>query len=237
MTERRPSSRTAADNRPIDIQLDFQANAYASVLISTGKTRVICSASVEPKAPRWMDRGDPRGWVTAEYSMLPGSGNRRVDRRTNARATEIQRLIGRSLRGAVDLTKLTGHTITIDCDVLDADGGTRTASVTGGWLALKLACRKLVAEGAIKEDPLTRQLAAVSVGIVGDGALCDLDYIEDSAAETDMNVVGTSEGALIEVQGTAEGNPFSREELNQLMDLAQAGIQQLVAAQNEALAR
>ena len=181
------------------------------------------------------EQDKPGGWVTAEYSMLPGSGDTRVRRGTNSRATEIQRLIARSLRGAVDLSKLDGVTITVDCDVLDADGGTRTASITGGWVALALACKKLEQSGVIKDNPIIAQVAATSVGIVDGQPRLDLEYIEDSAAETDMNVVGLSTGEFIEVQGTAEGAPFSRDELGVLLDLAQAGIAQLWDAQNAAL--
>jgi ribonuclease PH len=181
------------------------------------------------------EQNKPGGWVTAEYSMLPGSGDTRVRRGTNSRATEIQRLIARALRGAIDLQKLDGVTITVDCDVLDADGGTRTASITGAWVALSLACRKLVKDGVLTSNPITSQIAATSVGIVDGEPRLDLEYVEDAAAETDMNVVGQSTGDFIEVQGTAEGAPFSRAELDSLLDLATKGIQELCAMQTAAL--
>ncbi len=232
----RPDQRTHDSLRPVSITLGAQRSPAGSVIISTGNTRVLCAATVDLKVPRWMKEQDkPGGWVTAEYSMLPGSGDTRVRRGTNSRATEIQRLIARSLRGAVDLSKLDGVTITVDCDVLDADGGTRTASITGGWVALALACKKLEQSGVIKDNPIIAQVAATSVGIVDGQPRLDLEYIEDSAAETDMNVVGLSTGEFIEVQGTAEGAPFSRDELGVLLDLAQAGIAQLCDAQNAAL--
>ena len=233
----RPNKRGLDALRPVEITLGAQRSPEGSVIISTGNTRVLCAATVELKVPRWMkEQGKPGGWVTAEYSMLPGSGDTRVRRGTNSRATEIQRLIARSLRGAVDLQKLDGVTITVDCDVLDADGGTRTASITGGWLALALACDSLVKRGVLSENPIISQVAATSVGIVNGTPLLDLEYVEDSAAETDMNVVGLSTGEFIEVQGTAEGAPFSRSELNSLLDLAQSGIAHLCELQRDALA-
>jgi ribonuclease PH len=183
-----------------------------------------------------MNSDEGRGWVTAEYGMLPGStGGGRARRGTNSRATEIQRLIGRSLRAAVDLNAMPGFTITIDCDVLEADGGTRTAAVTGGWVALYQACALLVKNGKLPTNPVVNQVAAISVGIVDGTPLLDLDYLEDSAADVDMNVVGLANGALVEVQGTAEGQTFSRDELNDMIDLAQKGILELAAAQNRVL--
>ncbi|MFT5429987.1 MAG: ribonuclease PH [Myxococcota bacterium] len=230
----RPDGRAPNALRPVSFETGLQRSAAGSVLISFGNTRVICAATIEKRSPRWM-KDDGRGWVTGEYAMLPGSGDNRVRRGPNGRATEIQRLIGRSLRGVVDLTALPGHTITVDCDVLDADGGTRTAAITGGWVALYQACQALVDSGAIERMPITRQLAAISVGIVKGEAVLDLPYSEDSIAETDMNVVGTQDGRLIEVQGTAEGAPFDRKELDALLDLAQAGIQELTRLQREVL--
>ena len=232
---RRPPSRSDNDLRSTEIQLDFQRNVLGSVLINTGHTRVLCATSVEDRRPPWM-RDKPGGWVTAEYSMLPGSGSERISRRRpNSRGTEIQRLIGRSLRSVVDLDRLPGLTLTVDCDVIDADGGTRTASITGAWIALYLACQRLLAAGRIEEMPILGQLAAVSVGIVDDRLLLDLDYGEDSSAQVDMNIVGSGAGHLIEVQGTAEGRPFSREQMNGLIELGLSGIQELLAAQRAAL--
>lgn len=232
----RPNNRLNNQLRPATITVGAQRSPAGSVIISTGNTRVLCAATVECKVPRWMkEQNKPGGWVTAEYSMLPGSGDTRVRRGTNSRATEIQRLIARALRGAIDLQKLDGVTITVDCDVLDADGGTRTASITGAWVALSLACRKLVKDGVLTSNPITSQIAATSVGIVDGEPRLDLEYVEDAAAETDMNVVGQSTGDFIEVQGTAEGAPFSRAELDSLLDLATKGIQELCAMQTAAL--
>ncbi len=231
---RRPEGRTAEQLRPLSIETGIQRNAAGSVLISMGGTRVICSASIDDRVPGWM-KGENRGWVTAEYAMLPGSGDSRIRRGPNSRATEIQRLIARSLRGVADLRALNGYTVTVDCDVLEADGGTRTASITGGWIALNLACKSLVDRGKLRKWPITGQVAAVSVGIKNDHVLLDLDYREDSKADVDMNVVGTPEGQLIEVQGTAEGQLFSRQDLDRLVALAQQGIATLAAAQNEAI--
>ncbi len=231
---RRPLDRPNDALRPVLIETGVQRNATGSVMISTGNTRVLCAAMVEDRVPGWM-RGQAGGWVTAEYAMLPGSGDTRIRRGPSGRGTEIQRLIGRSLRGAVNLKVLDGLTIHIDCDVIDADGGTRTASITGGWIALALACRHLRETKLIRKDPIVRQIAAISVGIVGGTPMLDLDYPEDSTADTDMNVVGTATGGLIEVQGTAEGAPFDRAELGQLMDLAQKGLKDLADHQNRAL--
>jgi ribonuclease PH len=234
----RADGRTYDALRPTAFELGIQRNAAGSVLVSTGRTRVICSASIEYGAPRW--KKEPGGWVTAEYAMLPGSGGERVARKPSSRATEIQRLIGRALRTAVDLEAVGPHTITIDCDVLDADGGTRTAAITGGWVALSLACDALVAKGALAASPIRRQVAAVSVGIVKGLGHLDLDYSEDSTADTDLNLVGALDGdvlGLVEVQGTAERAPFSRNELNAMLDLGEAGIRTLMAAQRRALER
>lgn len=181
-------------------------------------------------------RDQPGGWVTGEYAMLPGSGSERVSRqRPNSRGTEIQRLIGRSLRSIIDLDGLPGLTVTVDCDVIDADGGTRTASITGAWIALYLTCRRLLESGRIDEMPILGQLAAVSVGIVDDRLLLDLDYEEDKTAQVDMNIVGSGAGNLIEVQGTAEGRPFSRAQMSGLIELGLSGISDLMAAQRKAL--
>jgi ribonuclease PH len=225
------SGRAAHALRPATIQPGFVATATGSALISVGETRVICTASVEERIPRWM-AGSGRGWITAEYGMLPASTGQRKPRdssrgRPDGRSIEIQRLIGRSLRGVVDFTALGERTVTIDCDVLTADGGTRCASITGGMVALELALHRLVAEGRIPRVPLTGTVAAVSAGIVGGTALLDLDYSEDSTAEVDANVVMTGDGGLIEVQATAERTPLSRAHLDALLELAGAGITQL----------
>jgi ribonuclease PH len=232
--ERRPTGRGHAELRPVHIELGIQRNALGSALISTGHTRVICAASVESKVPAWL-KGQERGWVTAEYGMLPGSGSERIARRQSGRATEIQRLIGRSLRSVVDLAVLAGYTVTIDCDVLDADGGTRTAAITGAWVALHQATTHLLESGRIERRAITGQVAAVSAGLIADALLLDLDYLEDQNADVDLNVVATAAGDLVEVQGTAEGRAFSRQQLDGLLDLAQAGIAQLVRAQRAAL--
>ena len=224
--------------RPLTITPNVSPYAEGSALISTGKTQVLCVASVEEQVPGWL-RGQGRGWVTGEYAMLPRATQSRTRRERNGaggRTQEIQRLIGRSLRAAVDLTALGERLITIDCDVLVADGGTRTAAITGGYVALALAIGKLRAEGKLASDPLRTPLAAVSVGIVGNDALLDLDYSEDSSAEVDLNVVQTAEGAFIEIQGTAEGQPFTRTQLDLLLALAAQGVQHLIAGQRAALA-
>ena len=232
--ERTPLGRGADELRPVRSELNIQKNALGSVLFSTGNTRVICAASVQTRVPRWL-KDSGRGWVTAEYGMLPGSGDRRISRRESSRAIEIRRLIGRSLRSVVELEMLDGFTITLDCDVLDADGGTRTASITGAWIALSLACERMVEAGQIKESPVVGQLAAVSVGLVKGAPLLDLDYIEDNNADVDMNIVGLTDGRLVEVQGTAEGSPFDRDQLSTLLDLAQLGLSQLYVEQRKAL--
>jgi ribonuclease PH len=220
----------------------WQDHAEGSCLVSFGKTRVLCSASVEDSVPRWM-AGSGKGWVTAEYAMLPRATNTRNDResikgKVGGRTHEISRLIGRALRAAVDMPALGENVIKVDCDVLVADGGTRTAAITGAWVAVADAITWLTAQGRVPEgrDPLPRSVAAVSVGIIDGEPRLDLPYEEDSRAETDMNVVATGDGALVEVQGTAEGAPFSREELDVLLDLALGGIRELTAAQKAALA-
>jgi len=226
--------------RPVAIEPGFVPSATGSALMSAGQTRVICTASVEESVPRWM-AGKGRGWVTAEYGMLPASTGQRKQRdvtkgRPDGRTVEIQRLIGRSLRGVVDFRALGERTVWIDCDVLQADGGTRCAAITGGYVALELACRRLVAEGKLAALPLTGSLAAVSCGIVECTALLDLDYGEDSSADVDANVVMTGDGGLVEVQATAERTPLSRAHLDELLVLAGEGIARLRAAQQEAVA-
>jgi len=215
-------------------------NAEGSCLVAMGDTKVICTASVQEGVPRWL-KGQGMGWVTGEYSMLPRSTNERVDREVNkgrvgGRTQEIQRLIGRSLRAVTDLKLLGENSVMIDCDVLQADGGTRTASITGGYVALAQAIRWMLQEGRAKKNPLQTAVAAVSVGII-DGAAClDLNYVEDSKAEVDMNVVMTGTGHFVEVQGTAEGHIFDRTQLNEMIDLAESGIKQLLSYQEAALA-
>ncbi len=236
----RPSGRTPEQLREISISRQFTRHAEGSVLVSFGDTRVICTASVEKGVPRFM-RGEGRGWVTAEYGMLPRSTGTRMGREASrgkqgGRTVEIQRLIGRSLRAALDLSRLGENTITIDCDVIQADGGTRTASITGACVALVDALSYMQREKMISEDPLLQMIASVSVGVYKGVPVLDLDYIEDSAADTDMNVIMGESGGFIEVQGTAEGAPFAREELDGMLDLAARGIEELVARQKEALA-
>ena len=230
----RPDGRTPSQLRPVTFTPGFAPNATGSVLVSTGETRVICSAMVEEAVPRWMkDQQVPGGWVTAEYSMLPYSTLQRKQRdssrgKVDGRATEIQRLIGRSLRAALDLDKLGQRTMWIDCDVLSADGGTRTASITGASVAAALACRKLMAEGKIKQWPIKQLVTAVSVGIVNGVALLDLCYVEDRDAAVDLNVVMTEGGQFVEVQGSGEESTFSEAELNTMLALARGGIGELV---------
>jgi ribonuclease PH len=226
--------------RPVVIEPGFVRTATGSALISMGETRVICTASVQPSVPRWLS-GSGRGWLTAEYGMLPASTGDRKQRdvtrgRPDGRTVEIQRLIGRSLRGVIDFAALGERTVYIDCDVLQADGGTRCASITGGHVALRLACERLIDDGALARSPLTGTVAAVSCGMVGGVALLDLDYPEDSAAEVDANVVMTGEGGLVEVQATAERTPLSRAHLDELLALAASGIESLRALQDEAVA-
>jgi ribonuclease PH len=223
--------------RQVQIVPGYQQYAEGSALIRCGATQVICAASVDEHIPSWL-RGQGRGWVTAEYALMPRSTQSRTRRERNGpggRTQEIQRLIGRSLRAAVDLPRLGERMITIDCDVLQADGGTRTAAITGGYVALALALRKLRNEGRLAEDPLVRAVAAVSVGLRDADLLLDLDYPEDSTVDMDCNVVMTDSGALVEVQGTAEGEPIGRERFNALLDLAAHGVTQLLEAQRQAL--
>jgi ribonuclease PH len=236
----RSYGRTPDELRPVNIEPGFVRTATGSALISMGETRVICTASVESSVPRWL-AGRGRGWVTAEYGMLPASTGDRKQRditkgRIDGRSVEIQRLIGRSLRGVVDFTALGERSVYVDCDVLQADGGTRCASITGGMVALRLAFERLLAEGSLKRSPLTGTVAAVSCGIVDGVPLLDLDYSEDSSAEVDANVVMTGEGGLVEVQATAERTPLSRAHLDDLLALAAVGIEQLRMAQDEAVA-
>ncbi len=233
----RPDGRANDTLRPIEIITGFQKHAEGSVLIKAGNTWVLCAASVAGKVPPFM-AGKGTGWVTAEYAMLPRSTHTRTSRNPGGRGKEIQRLIGRALRAAVNMDALGERMITIDCDVLQADGGTRCASITGGWIALALAVRKLVAAGELTslEEVLPAPLAAVSVGIIDGEVRLDLPYEEDSQAEVDMNVVMTEGGDIIEVQGTAERAPFSHAQLNQMVELAAAGVADLCAAQRQALA-
>jgi ribonuclease PH len=240
VTGPRNDGRSPGDLREVVITPGFVRSATGSALIEAGGTRVICTASVDESVPRWM-AGKGRGWVTAEYSMLPASTGERKQRdvskgRPDGRTVEIQRLIGRSLRGIVDFEALGERTVWVDCDVLEADGGTRCLSITGGYVALELALRRLMSEGKLSELPLSASVAAVSCGIVEGRALLDLDYSEDSNAEVDANVVMTGEGGLIEVQATAERTPLSRASLDELLALGAAGIERLRTAQQEAVA-
>lgn len=237
----RSGSRAADQLRPIRITRGFTIHAEGSVLIEFGQTRVLCTASVEERVPPHK-RGSGEGWVTAEYGMLPRSTHTRSDReaargKQSGRTQEIQRLIGRSMRAVFDLAALGERTIHLDCDVLQADGGTRTAAITGAFVAAQDAVNKLLARGAIAASPIRGHVAAVSVGIVQGVPLLDLEYVEDSACDTDMNVVMTGAGHFIEVQGTAEGEAFSRAEMNQLLALAEKGIGELVELQQKALAQ
>ncbi len=236
----RPSQRQPAQLRDVRITRQFTCHAEGSVLIEMGNTKVLCTASVEESVPSFL-RGKGQGWVTAEYGMLPRSTHTRTAReaakgKQSGRTLEIQRLIGRSLRAVTDLAALGERQITLDCDVLQADGGTRCASITGAWLALHDACAKLVAEGKLPASPVRDHVAAVSVGIFEGQLVLDLDYPEDSACDTDMNVIMTGAGGIVEIQGTAEGEPFTRAEMNQLVDMAEAGIGVLIKKQKEALA-
>jgi ribonuclease PH len=235
----RRDGRNAGDMRPVQITPGFMRSATGSALIEQGGTRVICTASAQEGVPRWM-AGQGRGWVTAEYGMLPASTGDRKQRdvskgRPDGRTVEIQRLIGRSLRGVVDFAALGERTIYLDCDVLEADGGTRCASITGAYVALHLASQKLQGEGALERIPLVESIAAVSAGMVGGAPMLDLDYSEDSTAEVDANVVMTGDGGLVEVQATAERTPLSRASLDELLALAAAGIERLREAQQAAL--
>ncbi|MDO5612579.1 MAG: ribonuclease PH [Paracoccus sp. (in: a-proteobacteria)] len=235
----RPSGRNLSELRPISIETGVMRHAEGSCLIRVGDTHVLCAATIEESTPRWL-KGSGQGWVTAEYGMLPRATGSRVRREAAAgkqggRTVEIQRLIGRSLRAGVDRRALGERQITIDCDVIQADGGTRCASITGGWVALRLAVNKLLASGLLSSDPIVDHVAAVSCGIYAGQPLVDLDYAEDSEAGTDGNFVMTGAGRLIEVQMSAEGATFTRDEMGKLLDLAEAGIAGLVAAQKAAL--
>ncbi|MDR3298531.1 MAG: ribonuclease PH [Candidatus Accumulibacter sp.] len=237
----RPSQRQPAQLREVRIIRRFTRHAEGSVLIAMGNTQVLCTASVEESVPSFL-RGQGRGWVTAEYGMLPRSTHTRTAReaakgKQSGRTQEIQRLIGRSLRAVIDLAALGERQIVLDCDVLQADGGTRCASITGAWLALNDACAGLIAQGKLADNPIRDHVAAVSVGIFDGQPVLDLDYAEDSACGTDMNVVMTGSGGVVEIQGTAEGEPFTRGQMNRLVDLAEAGIGQLLAFQKAAFAQ
>jgi ribonuclease PH len=237
MTTLRPDGRALDELRPITFERDFTAMAAGSCLVSFGSTRVLCTASVDDDVPRWM-RGRGKGWVTAEYSMLPGSSPERIrrevkDGKPSGRTQEIQRLIGRSLRAVCDMRALGERQVIVDCDVLQADGGTRTASICGGYVALHDALSRLVQAGDIATHPLTAHCAAISVGVVDGRPVLDLPYVEDARAEVDMNVVMTSLGGFVEVQGTAEGAPYSRAELDALLALAEAGIAEIFTLQQE----
>jgi ribonuclease PH len=239
MSRARSQGRGPDKLRPVTIEPGFVRTATGSALIACGGTRVICTASVQESVPRWL-AGQGRGWMTAEYGMLPASTGERKQRdvskgRPDGRTVEIQRLIGRSLRGVADLEALGERTVYVDCDVLEADGGTRCASITGGYVALALACRRLQEEGKLTRSPLTASVAAVSCGVVEGTPMLDLDYPEDSTAEVDANVVMTGDGGLVEVQATAERTPLSRAHLDDLLALAQTGIEGLRAAQEAAL--
>ncbi len=235
----RPSKRAADELRTVTITRNYTKHAEGSVLVEFGDTRVLCTASVEDSVPRFL-KGSGQGWVTAEYGMLPRSTGSRMDReaargKQSGRTQEIQRLIGRSLRAAVDLKLLGEHTIKIDCDVIQADGGTRTASITGGCVALVDALRHMQENKMILDDPLKQMVASISVGVYQGEAVLDLDYAEDSSAETDMNVVMTAKGGFIEVQGTGEDGDFSRQQLNEMVELAEHGITQLLEHQKASL--
>jgi ribonuclease PH len=240
LPDSRSYDRAPADIRPVTIEPEYVATADGSALISIGSTKVICTASVSDSVPRWMN-GRGRGWVTAEYSMLPASTGERKPRdisrgRQDGRGVEIQRLIGRSLRVVVDFEGLGERSVYVDCDVLQADGGTRCAAITGGYVALRRALQKLADAKEIEEVPLNGSVAAISVGMVGERALCDLDYKEDSSAEVDANVVMTGDGGLVEVQATAERTPLSRASLDELLGLAERGIDRLRELQEQAAA-
>ncbi len=230
------SDRHHDELRPVALEIPFTTSTPGSVMITMGRTKVLCTASVSAEVPRWM-RDSGKGWVTAEYGMLPGSSNERIrrDHVSGGRAKEISRLIGRSLRAVVDMRAMGEAMATVDCDVIEADGGTRTAAITGAWIALHYAMEAAVEAGQISANPLIDQVAAVSVGIVDGQAQLDLDYVRDVAAEVDMNVVMSGRGLLVEVQGTAERAPFSREDLDQLLDLAASGIAELHDLQRRAV--
>ena len=241
MAVQRPSGRAPNEMRKVILTRRYTKHAEGSVLVEFGDTKVICTASVDSSVPRFL-KGAGQGWITAEYGMLPRSTGSRMEREAakggqSGRTQEIQRLIGRALRAAVDLKQLGEHTIKVDCDVIQADGGTRTASITGGCVALADAINFLVSSGKLAQSPLRKMIASVSVGICKGEPVLDLDYIEDSSAETDMNVVMTSTGGFIEVQGTGEDGDFSQAQLNAMLALAQHGIAQLITAQQAALAQ
>jgi ribonuclease PH len=236
----RVSGRAADDLRLLTFTRDFTEMATGSVLVEFGRTRVLCTASLETRVPPWL-KNSGKGWVTAEYSMLPGSSAERVTReaskgKQSGRTQEIQRLIGRSLRAVTDLRAMPDVQITVDCDVLQADGGTRTASICGGWIALHDACSRLLSTGVLTRHPVSQPCAAISVGVIDGTPMLDLEYSEDVRAEVDMNVVMTGDGRFVEVQGTAEGVAFTRAELDALLGLAEAGIKEIVAAQLEMVA-
>lgn len=236
----RSYSRQTHEMRPVRITTHYTKHAEGSVLIEVGETKVICTASVTEGVPRFM-KDKPEGWVTAEYGLLPRATHTRCDReaakgKQSGRTQEIQRLIGRSMRAIVDRTKIPGFTIQLDCDVIQADGGTRCASITGAWVALALAVQTMIEKGQIAESPLKGHVAAISAGIYDGTPVVDLDYQEDSHCDTDMNFVMTSDGRFVEIQGTAEGEPFSQEEMNTMTQLAKDAIAQLIEAQRKALA-
>jgi ribonuclease PH len=240
LTIQRPTGRDFDELRVIDFDIGFTRNAAGSVLASVGETRVLCTASVEDSVPNFL-RGKGQGWVTAEYSMLPGSTHTRSSReasrgKLSGRTQEIQRLIGRSLRAVMNLGTLGARTVTLDCDVLQADGGTRTTAISGAYIALMMAIENLIARGTLDQSPVYGQVAAVSVGLYKGRPVLDLDYAEDSVAETDMNIVMNDAGAFIEVQGTAEGHAFRRNELDALLDLAAQGVKSIMEAQTSSLA-
>ncbi|MCJ2378599.1 ribonuclease PH [Vibrio sp. ZSDZ34] len=235
----RPNDRAADQVRPIKMTRNYTAYAEGSVLVEFGNTKVLCNATVEENVPRWL-KGKGQGWVTAEYGMLPRSTHSRMRReaasgKQGGRTMEIQRLIARSLRAVVDLEAMGEFMVTVDCDVIQADGGTRTAAISGASVALADAFDSLVEQGKLKANPMKGHVAAVSIGILGENILCDLEYVEDSAADTDMNVVMTEDGRMIEIQGTAEGEPFTHQELLALLESANKGIAEIVAAQKLAL--
>ena len=235
--EQRTDGRRPQQLRPFSVTWNPMGFALSSLVVHTGRTAVLCSVCLEDKVPRWR-KGEGLGWLSAEYRLLPGSTPQRQSRelmKLSGRTQEIQRLIGRSLRAVIDMERLGERTLLIDCDVIQADAGTRTASITGAWLALEQACRSLVEQGVLEQSPLVDQVAAVSVGLVDGQALLDLDYSEDSRAEVDLNVVIAGDGRLLEIQGTAEGEAFSRQQLNDLLNLAEPGVQELMQSQRDAL--
>lgn len=234
-TQRRPEGRALDQLRPITLTRDVMKNAHGSCLAEFGDTRVMCTATIEEALPAWR-KASRKGWLTAEYAMLPASTSSRTKREykgRKGRSMEIERLIGRSLRAVCDLDHLGEFTITVDCDVLQADGGTRTASITGGWVALHDALMNFVEQGKIKRLPLTGQVAAISMGVVAGTPMLDLDYPEDSHADVDLNLVGTADGGIVEIQGTGERSTLSRAQLNELLDMGEVGIKRLCELQNE----